>query len=205
MNPRRMAGVVWPGSKGGIGKRIAEPYSRREGRRFRIVSPALATRAAPLKENPMKRQLVLVSLVLMIVLAATSAQATNVQAGVGEPECNYSVHFKATVTKQNSKRTFRTYYNSDCTTTTVETALGDTGATVDDRTYSSSTVAPQKKVSKSLQDLPRINSVIFPPSGAGSGTCVAIQTLRDPVGIPETEIRNKHWFAWGDTMSITPR
>ena len=37
----------------------------------------------------------------------------------------------------------------------------------------------------------------YPPPGSSQGTCVAIQTLRDPIGIPETEIRNKHWFAWG--------
>lgn len=40
---------------------------------------------------------------------------------------------------------------------------------------------------------------VFIPGNSGARTCVGIQTLRDPVGIPETEIRNKQYWVWNGT------
>lgn len=142
-------------------------------------------------------------LLLSVALAATAWTFTPPAARAqppAEPDttaCDYRVHFKATVSKEQSRRMFRTYYNSDCTTTTVEVPVGSPEAVADDRARSASGAPSGKRPATGASHGASTNSAIPPPWGAGSGTCVALQTLRDPIGIPETEIRNKHWFAWG--------
>src|SRR5581483_5378916 len=139
----------------------------------------------------------LASLAATMAMPAVPTAHTHAQA-TPTPQCSLNrVPMTATVDRAHPVRRFEVHFDRACAPTVTEIPVTSPPEP--------SAAGPGTKAATATAPTRPAGSSDFAPMDvspsdvlqyAGTNTCVAIQTLRDPLGIPETEFRNKQTWTW---------